>query len=149
MSKKRKYAVSYELPYVHLVTVGVRAHSATNAISKARRAFDAGTIWDDSAAMPLLADDFCECGDPGAPLQFTAEAVDAFRSDSSVVRMRQEKAARHAAQLLVEAWQRNDARGGAEDWSDLGDAYEAALEALDDETIVGAIAAAQPCRAEV
>lgn len=72
MSNK-KFAVTYELAYTHRVVVGVTAGNAEDAIAIAEEAFDAATIWDNAADMPLLFDDFEE--DEAKSLVFSAEEV--------------------------------------------------------------------------
>ena len=65
-----KYVVSYQLPYHHVVEVGVVATDDTQAIALCQKEFDEGTIWDDFPNRPLLLDAFIEDGDAGAPLEF-------------------------------------------------------------------------------
>jgi len=52
----QKFAVSYTIPCEHRVSVGVTATAADEAIARVREAFDAGTVRDDTAEMPLLED---------------------------------------------------------------------------------------------
>jgi len=125
-----KYVVQYTLPYVHRVMVGIDAGSSEEAIRKAESLFDAGDIWQDSAELPLLLDDFDEVGD--SPLHFTVEQELANEDpwpepDASVITLRQRDAAFLASRLLVEAYCRGEARGGSVDWEDLDQAYQAAL----------------------
>ena len=56
MNKNKPFLVQYTLPYTHIVTVGVHAISAGEAIDKAREAFESGDIWNDNSDMPLLQD---------------------------------------------------------------------------------------------
>ncbi|MDX8128133.1 hypothetical protein QLH52_12630 [Methylomonas sp. OY6] len=56
----RCYVVSYEIDYVHRVSVGITADSPEAAQLIAEQAFNDATIWDDTAAMPLLFDDYHE-----------------------------------------------------------------------------------------
>jgi len=125
-----KYVVQYTLPYAHRVMVGIDAGSSEEAIRKAESLFDAGDIWQDSAELPLLLDDFDEVGD--SPLHFTVEQELAIEDpwpepDASVITLRQRDAAFLASRLLVEAYCRGEARGGSVDWEDLDQAYQAAL----------------------
>lgn len=78
------WEVSYSIRHVHDVTVGIRAHTGSEAIRRAKAAFDAGTLWDDTPDMPLLQDDFEE-EDDGRVLTFEAERVDAWCAPSSAV----------------------------------------------------------------
>ena len=85
------FVVEYSLPYEHLVRVGIKAKSAEAAIAKAQAAFEQATIWDDTAAMPLLTDSYEENGYPGHALTFTATqiSVDGFpEADYSVQEIR-------------------------------------------------------------
>ncbi|WP_419609000.1 hypothetical protein [Thiolapillus sp.] len=66
-----KYVVQYTLPYEHRVMVGIEADSPDAAVTNAESLFDEGDIWQDTATVPLLLDDFDETGD--SPLHFTVE----------------------------------------------------------------------------
>lgn len=70
-----RYIIQYTLPYEHRVMVGIEAESREAAIAKAGELFDQGDIWQDSADVPLLSDDFEEQGDAGVPLEASKEAV--------------------------------------------------------------------------
>lgn len=91
-----KFIVEYALDYVHTVRVGVDAESAQTAGEHARNAFDAGTLWDDTPAMPLLFDDFEEI-DHGRVLSFEAEAVDVWPPPDGSARQARVQAAAHVA----------------------------------------------------
>lgn len=128
-----KYVVQYTLPYEHRVVIGIEAESGQAAIARAQALFDEGEIWQDTAEVPLLFDDYEEMND-GA-LVFTIEQeLDAEASwpdtDSSVHDLRRREAAFEAARLLVEAYRRGKERGGGIDWDDLDQAYEAAVRAV-------------------
>lgn len=56
----RLFVVSYEIDYVHRVSVGITAGSPGAAQQIAEQAFNDATILDDTAAMPLLSDDYHE-----------------------------------------------------------------------------------------
>ena len=127
-----KYIVQYTLPYEHQVMVGIEAENRDKAIIKANRLFDQGDIWDDTAEVPLLYDDYVETGDAGVPLTFTIEdevSGDWPEADASVKAIRRRDAAFLAAKLLVEAYQHGEERGESIDWAELDQAYQVALQA--------------------
>ena len=128
-----KYVIQYTLPYEHRVMVGIEADNSDEAVRKAETLFDQGDIWQDTATVPLLLNDYEETGD--SPLLFTVEQMlrdDETWStpDASVVTLRRRDAAFWAPRLLVEAYQRGEARGGRIDCDDLDEAYQAALKVL-------------------
>ncbi len=126
-----KHIIQYTLPYEHIVQVGIEADSPEQAIERAQALFDAGELWDDTPAVPLLMDNYEETGDSGDPLEFTCEASlgdnEAWPEvDVSVKTIRAEQAAMKAARLLVQALM--DGNGKIE-YRLLEQAHEAALQA--------------------
>ena len=128
----KNYIVTYTLPQRHVVSVGVEGTSEADAIARAEAAFDAGTIWDDTPAMPLVSDDFEEDEASGAALEFTAELADAenpFQPDASVLQWRRDALARSACLALIAAY-KVGAECGSVEWSDIDDAHALAVKAL-------------------
>jgi len=50
----KKFIVSYEIDYIHRVSVGIEALNEIEAQQRAEQAFNDATIWDDTEAMPPL-----------------------------------------------------------------------------------------------
>ena len=112
--------------------MGVEGTSEADAIARAEAAFDAGTIWDDTPAMPLVRDDYEEDDASGAALEFTAELAGGerpFKPDASVERLRKDALARSACLALLAAYKLG-AEYGSVEWSDVDAAHELALKAL-------------------
>ena len=99
---RMKFAVSYELEYVHRVMVGIEASSEEEAQQVAEEHFDQGTIWDDTLALPLLFDDFEEKDDN--VLEWKVESIESFPDpDASVLEIRRKEYAFAACRALIQA----------------------------------------------
>ena len=101
----KKFLVEYELPYVHLVRVGIQAKNEESAISIADQAFTDCTIWDNTPEMPLLYDDYEETGDSGAVLEFkvVGEYQEWPEPEVCVKIIERDAAARRACEHLIAA----------------------------------------------
>ena len=131
---KQKFVVSYQLDYVHSVSVGIEAQDQAEAKQIAEQAFNDALIWDNTEAMPLLSDDYHESGDEC--MVWECERVEQFpEPDHSVQRLKQEQAAFRVCRGLIEAYQRGEASGGSIDWEDLDQLLPVALEALDKKSL--------------
>jgi hypothetical protein len=102
----KNFIVEYELPFIHLVRVGIQAADEAAAIELARDAFSKGTFWDNSRDMPLLYDDFEE--DDSSPLdepvEFKAEACKVWPVPEACVKtIERNAAARRACEWLIHA----------------------------------------------
>lgn len=131
MTKKNgttRFVVEYELDYKHRVQVGVAASSADEAAELAERAFNSGTLWDDTAEMPLLFDDYEEAeGNNVLRFQVVATVKEWPAPDASVVSIHRSEEAMLAARHLVEVVNAARCEGKP---LDLGKAYGTALAAL-------------------
>jgi hypothetical protein len=125
----RLFVVSYEIDYVHRVLVGITADSLEAAQQIAEQAFNDGTIWDDTTAMPLLSDEYHEV--EGESLVWESVAVEQLpEPDYSVRQLKKEQAAMRVCCGLVEAYQQGEANGGSIDWEDLDQLIPLAIQAL-------------------
>jgi hypothetical protein len=84
-----KFIATIDIDYVQRVTVGIEASHQEHAMQLLKRAFDGGTLWNDSSAMPLLMHAF-EPIHPDAPLQLASleEVEELPPPDPSVASMR-------------------------------------------------------------
>ncbi|PTB17775.1 hypothetical protein C9I57_26525 [Trinickia symbiotica] len=84
-----KFVATIDIDYVQRVTVGLEASHREHAIQVLQRAFNAGSLWNDSSAMPLLTHAF-EPVHPDAPLQLASleEVEELPPPDPSVATMR-------------------------------------------------------------
>ena len=112
-----RYVVEYELDYKHRVQVGVEANSGEEAEKQAEQAFADGTIWDDTAEMPLLFDDYEESDESGALIFKVMCRVEKWPvRDASVLQIQKANAAMLACQYLVDACMVAQASGTPVDW---------------------------------
>jgi hypothetical protein len=125
----RLFVVSYEIDYVHRVSVGITADSPEAAQQLAEQAFNDATIWDDTAAIPLLSDEYFESGDESLVWECVAVAQ-LPEPDHSVRQLKKEQSAMRVCQGLVEAYQQGETNGGSIDWDDLDQLIPVALQAL-------------------
>jgi hypothetical protein len=126
---KQKFVVSYEIDYIHRVSVGIEAQDQAEAQQIAEQAFNEALIWDDTETLPLLSDDYFESGDES--MVWECEPVEQFpEPDHSVQQLKQEQAAFRVCRGLIEAYQQGEASGGSIDWEDLEPLLPLALEAL-------------------
>lgn len=101
---KKKFLVEYELPYVHLVRVGIQAKNEESAISIADQAFTDCTLWDNTPEMPLLYDDYEETGDSGDALKFKVGEYQEWPEPEVCVKIiERDAAARRACEHLIAA----------------------------------------------
>jgi hypothetical protein len=103
---KSKFIVEYTIPYVHRVMVGIHAKSSNSALGLGEKCFADGSIWDDTATMPLLFDDYEETDAPGVPVEFkVVEEVEEWpEADHSVKAIRRRDAAFRACVALLDAF---------------------------------------------
>ena len=126
---KQKFVVSYEIDYIHRVSVGIEALDQAEAQQIAEQAFNDALIWDDSETMPLLSDEYYESGDER--IAWECEQVERYpEPDHSVRQLKKEQAAFRVCRGLIEAYQRGETSGRSIDWEDLEQLLPVALQAL-------------------
>lgn len=126
---KQKFVVSYQIDYIHRVSVGIEAQDQAEAQLIAEQAFNEALIWDDTDTLPLLSDDYHESGDER--MVWECEPVEHYpEPDHSVKQLKKEQAAFQVCRGLIETYQRGEASGGSIDWEDLDQLLPLALEAL-------------------
>ena len=126
---KKKFVVSYEIDYVHRVSVGIEAQDQTEAQQIAEQAFNEALIWDDTQTMPLLSDDYHESGDES--MVWECECLEQWPApDHSVRQLKSEQAAMQVCRGLVEAYQQGETSSGSIAWEDLDQLIPVALKAL-------------------
>jgi hypothetical protein len=83
--ERPKFVATIDIDYVQRVSVGVEASTAEHAHQLVKRAFDGGTLFNDSATMPVLMHAF-EPVRPDSPMQLLSlEEVDELpAADQSV-----------------------------------------------------------------
>lgn len=83
------FIATIDVDYVQRVVVGVEASHREHAMQLLKRAFDAGTLWNDSATLPILMHAF-EPVNPDGPMQLASlDEVDELPPpDPSVATMR-------------------------------------------------------------
>src|SRR5664280_2664300 len=126
---KQKFVVSYEIEYIHRVSVGIEARDQAEAQQIAEQAFNEALIWDDTETLPLLSDDYHEVGDER--MVWECERVEHYpEPDHSVKQLKKEQAAFRVCRGLIEAYQQGEASGGSIDWEDLDLLLPLALQAM-------------------
>ncbi|THD11384.1 hypothetical protein [Metallibacterium scheffleri] len=104
-----KFVVSYELPYVHHVRVGIEAEDAERARAAAEDLFNSADLWNDTPDMPLLMDEYEEDGDAGTVLEFEAVHVEEWPDiDGSVKEIHRHGSADAFVAAFLE-WEHNGA----------------------------------------
>jgi len=114
----KKFMVSYEIEYVHRVSVGITAANPHQAQQLAEQAFNVGTIWDNTKTMPLLSDDYHEFEEERLDWE-CVEVNDFPEPDNSVLQINREQAAFRVCRGLLEAFERAEVEGGVISSEDL------------------------------
>lgn len=127
-----KFIVEYELPYTHVVGVGIEAPTAEAACEKAEHLFNNGSLLDNTKDCPVLSDAYLEDGDAGVPIEFRATPVEEYPApDASVQEAQGHAAAIEALKVLCQGYKAGEeSYNGEMAWEDLNQAYEQADTAL-------------------
>jgi len=125
----KKFMVSYEINYVHRVSVGITAADPHLARQLAEQAFSNATIWDNSPAMPLLSDEYHESGNKS--LDWDCVEVEYLpEPDFSVEQIQRQQMAFRVCWGLVEAFEYAELVSGVTSSEDLDDLLTWAKKAL-------------------
>lgn len=124
-----KHVVEYALAYNHIVRVGIDADTEAEAIAKAKELFDAGDIWNNTPAVPLLMDEFEEQEDNLLDFVVHSVADEYPDPDYSARKVTDERAYKAVAQRFIAAFRDGESNGGSVDWDALGQAFEVATQA--------------------
>ena len=114
---KKKFIVSYEIDFIHRVTVGIEALDESEAPQRAEQAFNDATLWDDAEALQPLSDEYHEAGDES--MAWECEAVEHYpEPDHSVQQLYKDQAAFRVCRGLIEAYHQGEISGGSIQWED-------------------------------